>query len=1540
MVGESVGGAMGAPNIVNFVLTATNRTGMGTAAAMTNFASLRQMSYMSGQALTNSLNTAQGAAIAMAGAATLALGAATMEAAKFEQQMNQVAAVSGATASQMSFLGQQAKDMAVKYGADMSMLNEGLITLGRAGLKDSADQAKVLEEGLKLAKMEGIELNDSLEMLITTTGLLGTDVGVEGFTDDLRELNKQLITTAQTAPIKVKDIIATLKYTGGTADLAGLGKGEGREDLFGVIALLGSRGVKGDVAGTALRAFLTRPAAQATPAVDMLGAIGLKPGDLWSKDGNQAKPISEQIQLINDSMDAYELSQMQRIEFWSKMVGPKMANQIMKIDPKAVDPFREKIAEGIDVEERINKILESATEKWNQLKEAFKVGLINVGNNLLVAVKPILDALTWFFKAVGDNPFLGWITTIVLLGGAFLGLVVATKLFVGVLRYAITALRTADTSFNGIMKSLGILAGETEAASVAEGELATNTGILSGLIQDTSVSADMMSGSLGEVSTVTPITATAVNDLGLALGLVNTEMETGIPLTNSLGLENIALGESAGTAALEVTALAIAQERLNVAQMASVGSGIKTPGTGKGININKATMGMSSAFVGSELLNEQAVIKRYLKSYEDTLLKHKAFNNGMFYNAHRSGMSGIKGGGYLPPFTLPGGGSPMSPYGSMPFYGAGHHGGANFNRPGFAYNYGNYNGITSKPTPVTIKGVDLMSGSRIAPAATTTGGIAGGLSNLFTNTGTKGLNNIGTDIGGGQILKNLKNADQIDNVMKNLNMKQFTGGGQAAIDNLQASIKGFKETEDIMLVGNSVNGAQNLIPKANKELTDEAAKIGLMSKLSTFWKEEMVANSLISSTSKIGQSAAAGEGAMASLSTAIMGLASPIGIAIIAIVAIIAVIAIFAIMHDNYMKNLEKLKERFDKQKKAYEENKQKLDDANQSLKDNTERFGENSVQAQKSAENVKKYTKAMEESNLAMKVAANQIAKEESDGFWGMWGDTGSNGIHASAYNLFQKLGMNEQKYEDPSKGTWAAEMFKQKSAGSWDNSIYGAFLKFSSGTWDMDKNLSWQNASTSGNPFSIANQSRVYEDNLQVVNDFLSKNGKAMSKLNTYWSDFTTLYNKQTDALNMVKTDNSNPLLDKMQMWEDIEVAADGSAKLAIDAAHKYGIAGEDFVKSLNDLVKETGMSVDEVKRMLDWMQVEQVVANSNVLMESETDNILKKMDMIDSGISQGNENVSAMFGNTLEAQNAMIDILAQEYADQIWSRAYWTVFWNNAWLSLYEALDILVNSLIDVIWPIAQILIGIWNIADAIGNLNENGFNGVIAALGGFIEGLGEQAKKIPVVGNDIGGWLQDKGKGMKVEYSKKAGIDPNKYSSTQPVSNIKGTWGASNIQSNAAIKGLFESMGIKNVSIIGNGSDQTYVDLKKFLKKNLDMNYRGVAGEGGDDYPGSGTDSIGDGGKGKKKSDLDALKKITVDYVFCKNKRLPDINVNLHDRAPLVGVDQKKLNIGKMEVITRKDNPDDYMNAITNDLIKKADIIAPTIISSKGNPDISI
>ena len=181
------------------------------------------------------------------------------------------------------------------------------------------------------------------------------------------------------------------------------------------------------MAGTALRNFMTRSYTNTGRAA--LESIGLSGDDFWKMGGDSMRSISDLKAMLDNRMNELHMGTQQQLQFWTKFAGQKMANQIMKIDPNEVREYKKEIEQGSDMAEKMNTVLSSTKEIWNQLTSAAHSFYINVGEKFLTVIQPVLIVAKNIVSVLSDNPIAGWATAIALNVAGFMGMLQVIKLF-------------------------------------------------------------------------------------------------------------------------------------------------------------------------------------------------------------------------------------------------------------------------------------------------------------------------------------------------------------------------------------------------------------------------------------------------------------------------------------------------------------------------------------------------------------------------------------------------------------------------------------------------------------------------------------------------------------------------------------------------------------------------------------------------------------------------------------------------------------------------------------------------------------------------------------------------------------------------------------------------------------------------------------------------------------------------------------------------------------------------------------------------------
>lgn len=198
--------------------------------------------------LASGLTGAAGVGLAGAGGMTAAMAMGSKVAADFEQKMVD-AATTFEIFDKQSASFQKLQASAIELGASTrfsaSEVAEAYESLGQSGF--NATQAlAAMPNVLGLAAASGMRVADAAEIAASTMknfGLAATD---------LERVNDALAMTANKSGANMSDLSFTLKYAAPIA----ASTGTELEDLLAVIGRMADAGIKGEMAGTSLRAML------------------------------------------------------------------------------------------------------------------------------------------------------------------------------------------------------------------------------------------------------------------------------------------------------------------------------------------------------------------------------------------------------------------------------------------------------------------------------------------------------------------------------------------------------------------------------------------------------------------------------------------------------------------------------------------------------------------------------------------------------------------------------------------------------------------------------------------------------------------------------------------------------------------------------------------------------------------------------------------------------------------------------------------------------------------------------------------------------------------------------------------------------------------------------------------------------------------------------------------------------------------------------------------------------------------------------------
>ncbi|MBQ3332865.1 MAG: phage tail tape measure protein [Thermoguttaceae bacterium] len=168
---------------------------------------------------------------------------------QFDDNMREVQAVTQATGKEFDALSEKAKKLGRETSFTAIQVSQAMATLGRAGFKSSQIDASI-SSILDLARATRTDLNEAARI---------ASLSMRGFTLDASEMTRVsdvLSVVSNGAALNLVDFGESMKYVAPVAQQAGMSI----EDAAGAIGVLSNFGIKGTMAGTALKNILTRMA--------------------------------------------------------------------------------------------------------------------------------------------------------------------------------------------------------------------------------------------------------------------------------------------------------------------------------------------------------------------------------------------------------------------------------------------------------------------------------------------------------------------------------------------------------------------------------------------------------------------------------------------------------------------------------------------------------------------------------------------------------------------------------------------------------------------------------------------------------------------------------------------------------------------------------------------------------------------------------------------------------------------------------------------------------------------------------------------------------------------------------------------------------------------------------------------------------------------------------------------------------------------------------------------------------------------------------
>lgn len=234
-----------------------------------------------------------------AGAAVLAM------AGNFEASMREVQVLTRAGGGEMAKLTEQAKRMGADTQFSASQAADAMGQLVKGGF-DAKQTYEALPGVMQLAAAAGIDIASAAD--IATNVLSGFRLEVA----DLAKVNDYLAQTANASDTDVRELGEAFKYVGPVAKGANMSLSE----TTAVLGLFAENGIRGEMAGTALRGAITALLSPTDKAAALLSSLGVNA----TTSNGQLRPMSE----ILDQLGKSGATTGQIMELFGQRAGPAM----------------------------------------------------------------------------------------------------------------------------------------------------------------------------------------------------------------------------------------------------------------------------------------------------------------------------------------------------------------------------------------------------------------------------------------------------------------------------------------------------------------------------------------------------------------------------------------------------------------------------------------------------------------------------------------------------------------------------------------------------------------------------------------------------------------------------------------------------------------------------------------------------------------------------------------------------------------------------------------------------------------------------------------------------------------------------------------------------------------------------------------------------------------------------------------------------------------------------------------------------------------
>jgi TP901 family phage tail tape measure protein len=306
-----------------------------------------------------------------------------MFAARFEQSMAEVRAISGATDEDFAALSAQAKQLGATTSFSASQAAGGMKYLAMAGFK--TNQVIAAMPGLlSMARAGGTDLAQTSDIASDIMSGFGIEAG------QMNRVADVLTQTFTTSNTTLEMLGETMKYVGPVATKAGMGL----EEAAAMAGLLGNVGIKASQSGTVLKGMLLRLAAPSDGAAIALEKLGVQALDSQGDVRPLIDILGEVAKATDDMGSGEQLGYLKTIFGEEPAAG--MAELIGKEGEKGISKYLEVIKNSKGKANKTAAIMDQTLiGSMKRLGSAGEGLAISVGTTLIPAITYLADSASW-----------------------------------------------------------------------------------------------------------------------------------------------------------------------------------------------------------------------------------------------------------------------------------------------------------------------------------------------------------------------------------------------------------------------------------------------------------------------------------------------------------------------------------------------------------------------------------------------------------------------------------------------------------------------------------------------------------------------------------------------------------------------------------------------------------------------------------------------------------------------------------------------------------------------------------------------------------------------------------------------------------------------------------------------------------------------------------------------------------------------------------------------------------------------------------------